>query len=520
MIPDYLNDQTEDVIMQRIMARIPDDLDKSEGGYLWDAIAPTVQEFAQIALWAGEVLRRVFASTTFGAYLDAKCGENGVFRNPAVASVGQVKFTGTVGTVVVAGTQVVVPADPMSGSAAIEYVTISDVTVGGTGFVYADIVASVAGASGNVPASAIKLLFKPITGITGVINTAATTGGLDIESDQSLYSRFQQTVQAPSAGGNKADYVTWALAVAGVGGVSVIPVENGPGTVSVYVIDTTKAPANQTIVDAVQNAIAPPRTLTHLSAALVNSGSGMSTDVDGVKMVYNAGGTGTSKDLTINTGLVKPGIWTARPKIKVSDVSGSNNLLDIGVWNLSTGAWAKQSPSSALDAKITYKANQLTPTFDTNGSYHVVVPFYWNGADQLELRVTRLQTDTTTTAWINSVDYISAFSDESGAGKAPIGATISVMAGVRVTITVSATITVIPGYNVASVQAAVQAAIASYITSLAFTSSNDILWSRVSQAIGGVTGVADYSSVLVNGGTTNVVIADREVAVLGTVTLS
>jgi uncharacterized phage protein gp47/JayE len=107
-----------------------------------------------------------------------------------------------------------------------------------------------------------------------------------------------------------------------------------------------------------------------------------------------------------------------------------------------------------------------------------------------------------------------------GEGKAPIGAAVTVVAATAVQINVTATLTIAPGYDAASVKAAVEANIDAYIKSLAFAQDNDVLYSRVGNAIIDTVGVQDYSGLLVNGGTANVVIGDTEVAVKGVITLN
>lgn len=54
-IPRYLEDQTEEQIMQRMLDRLPADLDKSEGSFLWDAEAPVAFMLSEAALWAQEL---------------------------------------------------------------------------------------------------------------------------------------------------------------------------------------------------------------------------------------------------------------------------------------------------------------------------------------------------------------------------------------------------------------------------------------------------------------------------------
>lgn len=519
-LPEYLEDQIYEAILQRMLDALPVDLDKSEGGFVWDALSPAAIEFALAAIWAQQVLERGFASTTFGQYLDLRCEEHGLTRRAAVEATGQVTFTGTPGTIIPAGTQVSTASS--EAAPAIIFATTNEVTISIEGTVNADIEAAEAGASGNVAAGTITLLAQPVSGITGVTNAAATTGGLDEEDDTTLLSRFLQKVRSPSAGGNKADYVNWTLEVVGVGGVSVVPVRDGPGTVSIAIIGTDKKPASQELVDAVQDYIAPPWEHETEAEDMTVGGSGTSIDTtqeddsgDSVKMVYDAGGEGTIVHSDLENFLDKPGIWQTRVRVKVDDDVGANDLLQLGVYNVSGAAWAKTTPGGTTDAVTTLQGDDLATSFS-----EVIQEFYWDGQNQLELRITRLQTDTTTTAWVDLAEYISTFSKDTGEGKAPVGARVTVEPATSVLINVSATITVQSGYNMDSVKAAIEQAINEYIKSLAFADNNDVYYVRIGQAILDTEGVQDYSDLLVNGGTSNITVGIQEVAVKGTVSLT
>jgi uncharacterized phage protein gp47/JayE len=254
-LPEYLTDQTEEAIRQRMLDSLPSDLDKAEGSFIWDAISPAAIELALAAIWAQEVLRRGFASTTFGQYLDLRCKEHGLTRRPAVKATGQVTFAGTPGTAIPAGTQVSTAST--EATPAIFFATKSNATIGAGGTVTVDIEAVEAGTNGNVAAGTITMLAQPVAGVTSVTNTAATSGGMDEEDDASLLARYLAKVRSPGTSGNKADYINWSLEVPGVGGVQVLPLWDGPGTVKVVLLGTDKKPASQAVVDAVQNYIAP-----------------------------------------------------------------------------------------------------------------------------------------------------------------------------------------------------------------------------------------------------------------------
>ena len=254
-LPEYLQDQTFEAILRRMLNALPADLDKSEGSFIYDALAPVAAELAQAVIWAQEVLRRGFAQTTFGEYLDLRAAEHGLTRKPAVKATGQVTFTGTPGTIIPAGTQVSTVGSETAP--AVFFVTTEDSTIGSDGTVTVNIEAVESGTSGNVAAGAISLLAQPLHGVSSVNNAMPTSGGLDEESDESLLERLLLQVKYPPGTGNKYDYERWAKEVPGVGEAKCIPLWNGPGTVKVIITDSTGAPAGAELIQQVQNYIAP-----------------------------------------------------------------------------------------------------------------------------------------------------------------------------------------------------------------------------------------------------------------------
>jgi len=262
--PYYLEEQTEENIMQRMLDRVPSDIDKSEGSFIWDAEAPVAFMLSEAAIWTQELLRRGFASTAASSDenfrsedLDLRAAEHGVTRRSAVQAIGRVIFTGEPGKVIPAGTVVSTPADDVSGEASLEYETNLLATLDHTGKAEVVIHAVVAGRGSNVPAGTITILSSSVSGITGVTNPAAVTGGANIESDTSLLERFYARVRNQGTSGNKAQYMQWAGEIAGVGASRVVPLWKGPGTVGIYLLDADKRAANSEIVAAVQNYIDP-----------------------------------------------------------------------------------------------------------------------------------------------------------------------------------------------------------------------------------------------------------------------
>lgn len=276
-LPDFLANETYEVILKRLLGMIPSNIDKSEGSYIFDALSAVAMEIVQIKIDMQNYLSRGFASTTFETYLDARCEEHGLSRRAAVAASGVVTFTGVSGVTIPKGTIIATLADNMLNIVAIEFTTQAEATIPETGSIDIAVVASIAGESGNVLAGKITILGDYVFGVKTVTNSAATTGGEEAEDDTTLLERFLFKVRNPGTSGNKADYINWSLDVAGVGAAKVLPIWNGPGTVKVVVIDSDKQPANSEIVLNVTKYIEERRPIG--ATVTVESANGLSINV-------------------------------------------------------------------------------------------------------------------------------------------------------------------------------------------------------------------------------------------------
>jgi uncharacterized phage protein gp47/JayE len=479
-------------------------------------------ESAQSFLTALETYRIVFPQTAIGEELDKHCETKGIFRKEATKATGVVKFSGANGMVIPSGTRLSTPSSAATSTQAVEFVTTQSATIN-SGVAYAPVEAVTSGAVGNVLSNTITIMTTPVTGITAVTNEMEMSGGADEESDDSLRARLFLKAKTPSTGGNYGDYINWAGEVNGVGGVAVMPHENGPNSVNVYIIGTDKLPASNALVDAVQEYICPLHELSYENTAFTSSGSGVTTDAtqtgasggDTLKFVYSAAATGQASQ-PLKSFLPQAGLWIATPTMKVNSIAGSTSLLEVGVYNVSAGAWAKTTYNGSTDAKLTLSASQLATSFATTSP----IEFWWNGADNIEFRVKRLQTDTTTQMWFDKVDYVSAFGKETADTIANLGHRVKILPAASVAINVSATLDYASGYDPVDVRARVDTSVREYIKGLAFKTDNDVLYGQIGFAIINNAGVRNYSNLLINGGVANVDIAKKEVAVAGAVTLT
>jgi uncharacterized phage protein gp47/JayE len=165
--------------------------------------------------------------TAEGEYLEAWGALKKVYRKDASAAVLSAAFTGVAGKPLDDGT----PVDRSDGTA---YTTSGTQIVVGTS-VTVTIVANVAGTAGNADPGTVMSLGVAVDGIqsTGSV-TAVVSSGADIEDQEEYRARVLDAYQNPTQGGNRADYVKWALDVAGVTRAWCAPNAFGAGTVVLY----------------------------------------------------------------------------------------------------------------------------------------------------------------------------------------------------------------------------------------------------------------------------------------------
>ena len=116
-------------------------------------------------------------------------------------------------------------------------------------------------------------------------------------------------------------------------------------------------------------------------------------------------------------------------------------------------------------------------------------------------------------------DHIDPDSQGLGMGEAPIGAYCYVSAATGFYLPISLQVTALPGSVQAEVTQAVKDAVTAYLTSIAFR-QDYVSYAQIAAAILSAPGVEDFANLTVNGGTANIAIADRKVAVLGEVTVT
>lgn len=153
----------------------------------------------------------------------------GVYLKGATPASGVAAFIGTVGSPLPTAGTTVVRGDGRT------YEATADATMDGSGNVSIPVTDTTPGAAGNCDAGTVLSLGTAFPGIQSTGGAAAAfTGGADVEDQEDFQSRVIEAFQQPVQGGDKDDYIKWALAVAGVTRAWCRPNGFGAGTVVVY----------------------------------------------------------------------------------------------------------------------------------------------------------------------------------------------------------------------------------------------------------------------------------------------
>ena len=152
-----------------------------------------VVAFSMAVIWqlAEYVYYGAYKDTAEGYQLDGVCQYIGITRKPASYATGTVTFTGTAGTVI--------PLQFLVSTGTYQFWTQQIATIPSGGTVDVPIRALELGNTSNVLAGTITTIVNPLTGVASVTNALSTTGGADVETDELLRARYDESISLGGA---------------------------------------------------------------------------------------------------------------------------------------------------------------------------------------------------------------------------------------------------------------------------------------------------------------------------------
>lgn len=233
---------TFDVILERMMERVPNNIDKREGSIIYDALAPAAVELAQMYIELDVILNETFADTASRVYLIRRASERGLTPYPANHAFlrGVFNMDVPIGTRFSLEDLNYVVTEKIEGETEHEYILKCE-TVGVIGNKYFGRLTPI----------------EYIQGLTTAELTELLIPGEEVEETEHFRQRYFDSLNAKAYGGNIADYKEKVDAIQGVGGVKVYPVWAGGGTVKLVIINSDYRTPSAELVDFVQTTVDP-----------------------------------------------------------------------------------------------------------------------------------------------------------------------------------------------------------------------------------------------------------------------
>ena len=232
---------TFELLLQRMLDRVPSDLDKREGSVLYTALAPAAVELQNMYLELDKILNETFASTASRENLIKRAEERGLSPQSATPAVWKASLIGAE-----------VPAGTRFYCGSLNF-TVQQKAEDGSYTLQCE----QPGTQGNSAAGALTPVGY-VQGLTSASLTELLIPGEDEEDTEAFRQRYLQSFDSNPCAGNTAYYRTFCHNLAGVGGVKVYPVWNGGGTVRLVLLNSEFQKPSDELIQQVQQAIDPP----------------------------------------------------------------------------------------------------------------------------------------------------------------------------------------------------------------------------------------------------------------------
>lgn len=250
-----LEKMTYENIISRMLARVPDSLDKREGSVIWDALAPAAMELENMYFVLQQFMKETFADTASREYLIRRASERGLKPYPASKAILKAVF------------DIDVPLGSRYSLEDLNYIVISKIQDNSiSGLKEYQIECETKGSVGGRKTGNL-IPIDYISGLSRAEITELLIPGDDEENTENFRQRYFDSFNVKAYGGNISDYKQKVHEIDGVGAVKVTPVWKGGGTVLLTIIDSDFNKASSILIDKVQQIIDPTKDGTGVGVA-------------------------------------------------------------------------------------------------------------------------------------------------------------------------------------------------------------------------------------------------------------
>ncbi len=230
---------TYEMILKRMLDRVPNDVDQRQGSIIYDALAPAAAELQLMYIELDRILNESFADTESREYLIRRAGERGIVPEEATCAVLKGRFN------------IDVPLGARFSCGDLNYAAVKKIRDGEF-----QMKCETAGRIGNGQMGTL-IPIDYLAGLETAELTELLIPGEEEESTEALRQRYFDSLNSQAFGGNVRDYKEKTNSIPGVGGVKVYPAWSGGGTVRLVLIDSEARAPSKELIERVQTAIDP-----------------------------------------------------------------------------------------------------------------------------------------------------------------------------------------------------------------------------------------------------------------------
>ena len=220
-------DQTYENLLANAMARVSSTFDKREGSMVYNGVAPSMAELAQLYIGLDFVFTATYIATAPRDYLIERAKDRGLSPKAASTAVFRAEFN------------IEVPVGSRFSCEELNFIVTERMTGEDTetGLSH-KVTCETAGSAANDCAGDL-IPIEYIAGLTTAKLVELLIPGDDEEDTEVFRQRILDAVQSQAFGGNQADYIEKVKAMPGISAVKVHPVWNGDIAPSTLIPDAT-----------------------------------------------------------------------------------------------------------------------------------------------------------------------------------------------------------------------------------------------------------------------------------------
>ena len=276
-------EQTYELILERILSRMPDTVDKRESSFLYNASAPIAIELQNMYLALDNILNITYFDTSDRNGKLQRCRERGI-------DITQFEATYAICELHIEPSTLSLSKGTRFNYGDLNF-SVTEKISNGAYYIQCD----TSGTVGNVTGEVTPIDY--VAGLESAVITDVYQWGEDEAEETQIDSVYYSSLNSQAYGGNRADYIAKMKSIAGVGGVKVYSASewNGGGTCKLVFSTSSHTKPSESFVDSIQTIIDP---VTNQGAGYGIAPIGHTVTVAGV----NETTVNVSMDLTLQTG--------------------------------------------------------------------------------------------------------------------------------------------------------------------------------------------------------------------------